>query len=790
VLINAHSTGIEALQAKFTGAFLPESYGAAAATVGSTGNMSSGSAVLTDSSASFTSGDVGKTIIVGATNYSSALVTTIASYQSATQVTLTANAPSAQSNVSYVYGVDCTSAFTSLASAATAGSAVFLAGLYIITSTGPSFNRVRLYGNGYGDMAELATGMSGIISTSPTAAALTENAAGSVFTDFAVLNMSATTPTASTGIKVNYGSFGRKRNLYVSGFYNNVDYTSTSGRFWNMNDCRIMDPINYGVYVRNTTPSGDECDATIYGCQFVNWSPSRNPAAAFRWEAGGGIRFQNNKIVQGYNGSKWQYGVQCLAADNVGTGVMLIENNSIEACLTWSINFGTLTANNANNYITKILIQGNEIGVNGTTGGGILINPQVKWNYIDMLVSGNIIRDIASTGVYSTTVSGSSGASTITQVSGSSFNVTVGMYVTGTGLSVATTATASSGTNTLTVASGSNIAVGHYVNATGVPSGTTVTAVAGTTITISANTTSALSSTAVTFAPQITAINGSTLSLSVPSYAAVSGTATFTVVGSANSAIIRVKNVDGFKLYNNATRGGYSTYIDTGCTNYDIQANNAGTGGTLIFSDKDNGNSPFSQRPLQTSRSVNALTAGSVQSQANIDMLGLSSSCIVELNISGRIYSGTGSTGPCARTKKFFVMSTFGQNSTIGATVYDVSSYSASTTGTASSSSTSLTVASATNIAVGNTVYGAGIATGTKVSAVAGTTITLDTATTAALSTTAVNFSNSLDFKAVVSGTVINFQPYHNETGGTFRGNLVVTVSGPVYSFAETGSTI
>lgn len=65
-----------------------------------------------------------------------------------------------------------------------------------------------------------------------------------------------------------------------------------------------------------------------------------------------------------------------------------------------------------------------------------------------------------------------------------------------------------------------------------------------------------------------------------------------------------------------------------------------------------------------------------------------------------------------------------------------------STTGSASSGSTSLTVASATNLQKGQIVTGAGIAPNTSVTNVSGTTITLSIATTAALSTTPVTFSN------------------------------------------------
>jgi len=80
------------------------------------------------------------------------------------------------------------------------------------------------------------------------------------------------------------------------------------------------------------------------------------------------------------------------------------------------------------------------------------------------------------------------------------------------------------------------------------------------------------------------------------------------------------------------------------------------------------------------------------------------------------------------------------------------------TTGTASSGSTALTVASGTGIAVGQLVTGAGIAAGTYVAAVSGTSVTLSANTTAALSSTAVTFANTvvvncMKFKTGVLGS-------------------------------------
>ena len=69
----------------------------------------------------------------------------------------------------------------------------------------------------------------------------------------------------------------------------------------------------------------------------------------------------------------------------------------------------------------------------------------------------------------------------------------------------------------------------------------------------------------------------------------------------------------------------------------------------------------------------------------------------------------------------------------------------ATTTGTqATVGANTIVVASATGILVGQLAVGAGIQPGTTVTAINGTTITLSLPITAALSTTAVNFINSI----------------------------------------------
>jgi hypothetical protein len=112
------------------------------------GSMTSGSAVLTCSTSTpFTSADVGKAIMVKyavTATTGSMLVTTIASFQSLSQVTLSANATNTISSATVLYGTDDTSAIQSAVNAAVtyAQAHAFYAEVVIPPSTSGAFYAV------------------------------------------------------------------------------------------------------------------------------------------------------------------------------------------------------------------------------------------------------------------------------------------------------------------------------------------------------------------------------------------------------------------------------------------------------------------------------------------------------------------------------------------------------------------------------------------------------------------------------------------------------------------------
>jgi hypothetical protein len=212
------------------------------------------------------------------------------------------------------------------------GGAVYLpAGTYLVTGVTVS-NPCRIFGDGAGN-ASLAGG-SKITCASQTANAVTVNADGCVLADFSIVNTAGSAPTAGVGLLMSKATQTRIRNLTVSGFYNNVEFSSTSGYGWDMSACTILDPVHWGVYIHNTTPTGDWGDPTIEASTFTCYS-TRTPAAWVRYEAGGGLRFIGNKLNSGPTGGGTTngfavLGIDLAVADGVGTSNLIIANNSIE----------------------------------------------------------------------------------------------------------------------------------------------------------------------------------------------------------------------------------------------------------------------------------------------------------------------------------------------------------------------------------------------------------------------------------------------------------------------------
>lgn len=156
----------------------PLVYNAKGATVGCKGDgqvvgdgvMNGSTGVLTSASGKFAAGDVGKSIlVVGAGAASANLYTTIASFQSATQVTLAANSQTSVGAAAVTWGTDDTTALQAFLNTIPAGGAFsgrggaevyFPLGIYYFTGqiTIPLNVTVRFIGSGRGSSVLLYQG--------------------------------------------------------------------------------------------------------------------------------------------------------------------------------------------------------------------------------------------------------------------------------------------------------------------------------------------------------------------------------------------------------------------------------------------------------------------------------------------------------------------------------------------------------------------------------------------------------------------------------------------------------
>jgi hypothetical protein len=150
-----------------------------------------------------------------------------------------------------------------------------------------------------------------------------------VLEDFSLENTATANPTAGNGIRITDADGTILNRISVINFFNNISVES--GIYWKINQCSIFDPVNYGIWIRNTKVA-DIGDMSITATDFVtNYMQERSPVAAIHWQSGGGLRFQNNKINWA-GGSRWQYGIRLMPDTGVETSDFLITGNSIENC--------------------------------------------------------------------------------------------------------------------------------------------------------------------------------------------------------------------------------------------------------------------------------------------------------------------------------------------------------------------------------------------------------------------------------------------------------------------------
>lgn len=293
-------------------------------------------------------------------------------------------------------GLDDSALFTAAVAQlpATGGTIVLGPGVFKLPSGFSFSKRVYLEGQGMGNFEASPTR---IECTSATADALTFTIDGSTVIDLSVVNTAGSTPTAGAGIRFTNARWSRIDRVLVSRFYNDIQIDA--GWYYTISDSAIIDPINYGIFLRDTaTGAFDWGDPMISGCTITKYNVGTNGGSAVRWESGGGVRFVNNKINGGttppstaYTTGKFDYGLDLQVNDGGTTSVLVVTGNSIENFVWAGIIVGMKGPSNTGVF-AKMSITGNEFLGTASTGIGVAIRPNaVNTTFGHVSISGNVI---------------------------------------------------------------------------------------------------------------------------------------------------------------------------------------------------------------------------------------------------------------------------------------------------------------------------------------------------------------------------------------------------------------
>jgi hypothetical protein len=202
-------------------------------------------------------------------------------------------------------------------------------------------------------VANSATYVTRITSSSSTGNAITVTSDGCTFENFAMVNTS--TPSAGSGITVTAGGAAtRYRNVTIGGFYRNWDVIV--GHEWFMDGCVSYDFVKTGLRINNTAlPDGG--DMGVFNSQFIAGPNNLSPQSGVEWCGGGGLRFIGNKINK-RTGPTLTLGLFLHPDDGISTSVFTITGNSIEGC-SYGV-YSDDTGNTGTGTIGKIAIVGNE----------------------------------------------------------------------------------------------------------------------------------------------------------------------------------------------------------------------------------------------------------------------------------------------------------------------------------------------------------------------------------------------------------------------------------------------
>jgi hypothetical protein len=208
--------------------------------------------------------------------------------------------------------------------------------------------------------------------------------AGSKLRDLALIQGVGGTPTSGAGVHFTAGPGSSSLTRVV-----------VSGSYWKLTDSFVLDPVNYGLLIDCLQGSGDWGDGRIAGTQFMVRAKNYTPAAAIRYEGGGGLSIVGLKIVSGFiAGQRFVRGIDLAVKDGIFTGDFYVGGgSSIEGCTGAQINIGQ---KGTTGFFTKAQIVGVEflgvggasVGVNIAASSGIAANNIIQVMVDDCVFDG------------------------------------------------------------------------------------------------------------------------------------------------------------------------------------------------------------------------------------------------------------------------------------------------------------------------------------------------------------------------------------------------------------------
>jgi hypothetical protein len=296
----------------------------------SAATISAGSPALTAVGGSFVVGDVGKAIqVAGAGAAGAALVTTIAGWTSATQITLSANAGTALAGVStnILYGTDNTTTLQAWLTACQTNfvPGLFVAGVYMITAALTITSGIFITGQGpYNTTLRPVANIDAITITTNSVCDIRDLAIN--YTVAGVAGTTAIRVTATTG--ENIGSAFRR--IFFQ--YANCGIAFIKAQSWNIESC-FFDMFYsittaQGVYISNTN-NVDQGNGIIFGSTFV----ANGQGSGIEWVSAGGIRILGNTF------NALNIAVYVHLASGADTTDIWIGHNHIENSTTTAIYF-------------------------------------------------------------------------------------------------------------------------------------------------------------------------------------------------------------------------------------------------------------------------------------------------------------------------------------------------------------------------------------------------------------------------------------------------------------------